>query len=102
MTYVFRYPGQRRLELFNETCTILWCHILVTFTDFVPDPERRYDMGFVLIFLVSFNMFVNLVILNLSAPMKLYDILKKWYKKKMEKVKRCLKKPQTQAPQQQV
>jgi hypothetical protein len=79
------------------------------FTDFVPDPETRYKMGFVLSAVVSFCIVVNLAYLNSEIPRKAYNLLKRRYlkfKNAGEKVKlkaletlkeaRSLKEPELQ------
>ena len=35
------------LETFNEMCILILSNIAICYTDFVPDPEVRYDFGLV-------------------------------------------------------
>jgi len=51
------------------------------FTDFVPDPETRYAMGFVLNAVVSLCIAVNLAYLNSEIPRKAYNTLNRRYLK---------------------
>lgn len=62
----YRYPGFRRIEYLNDATKLAWCHLMVTFTDFVGDIYARIKMGSVLILLVSSNILVNFVYANNS------------------------------------
>jgi hypothetical protein len=100
MAEPFRYVSYRRLEFFNEACTLSWCHLLVVFTDFVPDPQRRYDMGFVFICLIGLNVFVNLAYIYWGAPKRMFELIVKgikylvWYFKKAKRfIDELTKKP---------
>jgi hypothetical protein len=84
MANPFRHPNYRRLEYFNEASTLVWCHCLFTFTNFVPDAARRYEMGYVFILLVIFNFLVNLLFVYWNGPPKLIWWLKKKYNEKVQ------------------
>jgi hypothetical protein len=77
----FHKPSQRRIELFNEASSLMCCHFLFLFTDFVPDPTRRYEVGSVLIALFGFTMFVNLAFVYYDKPKRLYNKLRQLYLK---------------------
>jgi hypothetical protein len=89
MATPFLYPGHRRIEFFNEACLLVWCHLMVCFSDFVPDPACRYIMGFALITLVAFSFLINLIYINWYAPRKLFHMVKnkilKWMGRKSQK-----------------
>ena len=76
MATPFRLPSQRRLEFFNEATTLLWCHCMFIFTDFVPDPFWRYETGFLLVGLVGLNLGVNLAYLFWTQPRTVYNWLR--------------------------
>lgn len=84
MANPFRKPSDRRLEFFNEASTLLWCHCLFTFTYFVPEPARRYEMGYVLIVLVILNFLINILYVYWHGPPKFTWWLKKKYNKYVE------------------
>ena len=77
----FRYPSQRRLELFNEAMTLMWCHSMFMFTDFVPDPSIRYLMGYWLVTIVAVCMLVNLLWLYGDFPRQVFNFFNRKYKK---------------------
>ena len=54
---------------------------MLIFTDFVPDPNVRYDMGFLLVILVGVNLVVNLGFLFWTQPRTVYNWLKSKYTK---------------------
>lgn len=85
----FRYPSQRRLEYFNEVIMLLWCYHMFIFTDFVPSMHIRFQMGYVLIVIVSTCLIVNLMYLYSSLPRRFYLHCKKLYKR----IKKCCEKP---------
>ena len=33
------------IETFNEACVLILSNIAICYTDFVPDPQVRYDFG---------------------------------------------------------
>ena len=53
---------QNRLELENETLTLIASYAFLTFTPFVAEPEARYQVGWVLIgftlLILSLNVYV--------------------------------------------
>ena len=56
-----------RLEAFNELCIqAIFVHMLL-FTSWIPDPELQYSIGFSMIAIIAFKMFVNLVIVFYHA-----------------------------------
>ena len=40
---------QNRVELINETLTLLATYGLILFTEFVPSPDARYKVGWVIV-----------------------------------------------------
>ena len=76
-------PFSNRLELYNNFTIIILAYCLMLFTEFVPSPLTRYDIGFVMIFLTAQNIAVNLAIIARSPIRQLilrcrrYHALKK-------------------------
>ena len=77
----FKTRFKNRLELFNEftvvTCTLL----MMTFTQYVPDVETQYMMGWSMIGVIVFNFLVNLTIIISVAIKLFYLVAKKYYKR---------------------
>ena len=80
-TEPFHSPAQRKLETFNELILLLWCYHMFIFTDFVPEPELRYQTGYFLISIVGFCLFVNLAYLHLPVFSSMYNRSRKVYLK---------------------
>jgi len=51
------------MELFNEAMMTLIMYSILCFTDFIPDPNNRYQVGYVSIALISLHFTVNIAIL---------------------------------------
>lgn len=58
----YALPHVNKIDLFNETLTLLSTYALFLFTDFVPNPEIRYLNGWGLIFFT-----LAIVVTNLSV-----------------------------------
>jgi hypothetical protein len=56
---VFALPRDRQLEYFNEVCIVVALSHFMCFSDFVPNPETRSQVGSSLIRLVTVNFFAN-------------------------------------------
>ncbi len=52
-----------RLETFNEVLLLLIMYIMMCFTDFVPDLQTQYGIGYVACILVVGHLLVNLGIM---------------------------------------
>ena len=79
ISYLITYQPQiehseNMLEIFTETCIMVFIYTMMYFTDFVPLAKLRYDIGNVTISIFFLNMFVNFlaVFLGLLAPLKNY------------------------------
>jgi len=48
------------LELFNECCVCMAGYHLYLFTDFMPDKELQYTLGFSIISIIGLNLVLNL------------------------------------------
>jgi len=59
----FELPQTNRIELMNEACTLLCTYSLITFSDFVPEAEVRYNCGWVLVVFVLMQILLNLGII---------------------------------------
>ena len=51
------------LAIFNELMLLIIGYQMYLFTEFIPVPEIRYFFGKVLLYLLYFNVAVNLVVL---------------------------------------
>ena len=58
----FEFKKRNFQELINEVLILLNAYFLIMYSDFVPDPEVRYLMGWVnigmLIIMMGFNVFI--------------------------------------------
>ena len=81
-------------ELFNEVMVWLCSYPLFCFSQFVPDPEVEYDIGWILIALILalivFNCTILLIglIVEIKASFRVRK-LKKEYKKKLEEAQKA-------------
>ena len=80
---------QNRLEMFNEVMIMLNCYFLFLFSEFLPDPEVRYQMGWVNIGMLSIMILVNttIIIFNKCKSMYKFAKLNKIKRKNMKKAK---------------
>ena len=53
-------------ELYNNFSILVVSYCLLCFTQFIPDPEMRYNMGYVMVLLTVQNIVVSLVIIVMS------------------------------------
>jgi len=70
-----------RLELFNEICILGVGYHLLLFTDFVPEPEIKYSIGWSAIVLSSLNIVVNLVMILIQTVQLIAAVVKKQIKR---------------------
>jgi hypothetical protein len=54
-------PKENQLEIFTESCILLFTYNMLTFTDFVDDAEVKLKCGFFGISIFFINIFANLV-----------------------------------------
>ena len=76
-----------RMEIMNEFTIIILCYLLFCFTEFVPDPSIRYQIGVVYNVVVLINIAIHTVMLvwDFLANCKLY-CKKQTLKKKAAKL----------------
>ena len=55
-----------RCEIFNEISLLFIYYFMFLFTDFIPDVEFRYSLGFYFIYLVGFVFSINLLLVIYS------------------------------------
>ena len=62
------------MELFNEVCGIFSTYTLFLFTNFVPDPAVRYELGnvFIVILLTNFAIHLFFLVRATGLNLKLY------------------------------
>jgi hypothetical protein len=64
-------PFLNRMEIFNELCLLGCSYFLFTFTDFVPDTQTRYLLGWAFVGLAVFNIGANWACLFYKAYLAL-------------------------------
>ena len=82
-------------QLFNEIIILLFAWCLLLFTNYVPYPKTRHMFGQGYIYILGFNLAVNLVILAYSLGKKLRLALKAKFCKPKNAIKSILKKSST-------
>ena len=96
-----RTSQYNNLEIYNSFMILLMTYCLMCFTNFALDPEARYTMGYVLVFLTAKNIVVNIYIVSqdpfrrsyLRCKVRYYSrqqIKQKW-KGKVQKTKNFFK-----------
>ena len=69
---------QNNNEIFNELCILLTNYHLFAFTDFVEDPELQFLLGWSVIGILFFNIFINFgIMMKESLKMLILKIKKK-------------------------
>lgn len=56
----FKEPSHNRMEAYNEATVLIAAYPLLIFTDWVSSEERKFDVGWFLVALICFNIFVNI------------------------------------------
>ena len=49
-------------QIFNEVSLLIICTMMFNFTDHIPDPKARYQIGWYFLYLIYFNVGVNLTL----------------------------------------
>ena len=76
-----------KMEMFNEVTNIILVYHMMTFTDWVADPETRYAMGFSACLCVCMNMTIHFYFLMLSTLQRLrLSVRKKLFQRKIAKL----------------
>ena len=79
------------IEIFNEVITLLICYMMICLTDFIPEPETRYSVGFIYITILGLHFLTHIVAILTPPILKLRDRIRFHYIKKAKK-KRFLSK----------
>jgi hypothetical protein len=58
----FKDQSDHHLELFTEGCILMFIYTFLCFTDFILEPETRYNVGWVAIIIFMINLLGNLVV----------------------------------------
>jgi hypothetical protein len=77
------------MEYFNEIVMLLTLYCMMCFTDFVPDVETQFNLGWVCCFIVTFHFLLNLFFMLKSNVHVIGLKIKKC--KKLRAHKRALK-----------
>ena len=92
---LFMYNGQyspletrlaNRIELFNEICIHIATTHLLFFTDWIPDPDMQYLMGWSMIVFICGCMLVNFTLVFYFAGRQVKLLLIKYYKRTAHKI----------------
>ena len=64
LMYLFKHKphaeyGEFKLEVYTESSLLLFLYVMLTFTEFVPDPLHRHEMGLVAGAIFFLNIFVG-------------------------------------------
>lgn len=78
----FQERNMNLLEIFNELCILTYSYMLILFSDFVEISAIKYNIGWVSIGLVLFNILVNTLVIDIMTLRVLKDNLKKHCLKK--------------------
>ena len=91
MVMPFEDPLLNYMELFNESSLLVTSYFLLTFTDFVPEPETRYTIGWVFSGVVALNLIVNWIILFTRLAKQIIAFVKttRLYSLLLEKIRNC-------------
>ena len=78
------------MEMFNEVTNIVLTYHMMTFTDWVSDPKRRYTIGYSVIMCVIGNFMTHFFFLmrETSRVMKIKYRKRKYFKKIMHNAKK--------------
>ena len=66
------------IQIFNELAVLICIWSMFLFTNYVGDPEVRYQMGQKVLYFVALNMIINLVVLLLVLMRKIYKAIYRW------------------------
>ena len=84
-------PIENKLEVYNNY-SILWLsYCLFCYTDYVPDPQARYTIGFLMIFLTGQNLIVNLYVIAQEPLHKIKLKLKRAWILRLYKINQRVK-----------
>ena len=64
------------IEIFNEVCILLGTYLLIMFTDFAPEPERNYNLGWLMVAVMALNFAVNWTCILYKVINHVYPIIK--------------------------
>ena len=61
-TLPYKKTNSNRLEIFNESCILLTNYHLYLFTDFTPDSDLQYRVGWSVLGIFCTNIITNMII----------------------------------------
>lgn len=64
------------VHIFNESSVLLLVSTMFLFTDYVPDPVRRYDLGFEFLYICGIVVGANLLIFAYNIVHSIYNAIK--------------------------
>ena len=67
------------MEMFNECMLLLIMYTMMCFTDFIPDVQMQYKVGYISCGLIVGHLLVNLGLMLYSSLKRLYLKIKKNY-----------------------
>ena len=92
MSYVayvkpFNSSNMNLQEILNEVTILLSCYALFTFTEWVPDMDRRIEMGWFLLALIGMSLLTYITIMTVVGISNTYKKLRRRYLEKVMVVK---------------
>jgi len=77
------------MEIFNEVTIMICTYHLFLFTEYVPDAQVRYMIGWSIVGVTTFNILVNILVVLVSTVFK--SINKAVYYSRLRTAKKKLK-----------
>ena len=71
-----------KLEVMNEATNFIMLYHVMCFTDFVPEAEDRYQIGWSFLFFIIVNLLVHLSLLIIDTIKQVKDSVKEKLNKK--------------------
>ena len=79
----FQKPLHNRLEISNETLILFNSYFMIIFSNFVPDVEVRYKMGWYNLAVIFGIVIVNLGIIGVTIGARIFNYIKLvWLKRR--------------------
>jgi hypothetical protein len=67
------------MDIFSEYILLFVLYTMMLFSDFVPEIDMRFNIGYASIAIVSLHLFVNLILILVSVGRKIVLKIKNWY-----------------------
>ena len=81
-----------KMEIYNEVTNIILVYHMMTFTDWLDNPETRYNIGYSVLFLVCLNISIHFSYLMHDTFLRLkFSCKKKAHLRKLKKIAKSKK-----------